>query len=89
MNILNENKDEEDHIKIFNSAHIIISTPGRLVEHLVNSSTNMDLSSLRYLVVDEADRMQDTARIEWLNIVERRARGKIFYYFFLKIYILI
>lgn len=56
-------------------AHILIATPGRLVEHLVDDNGHIDLTSLRYLVVDEADRMQDTARMEWLGLVERRANG--------------
>ena len=34
---------------------IIVSTPGRLVEHLLNDSIN--LSSLQYLIIDEADRL--------------------------------
>ncbi|KAH7731651.1 DEAD box protein/DEAH protein box helicase [Aphelenchoides avenae] len=54
-------------------AHIIIATPGRLVEHLADLSGDINLRSLRYLIVDEADRMGQTARLEWLNLVERRA----------------
>ena len=36
---------------------ILISTPGRLLEHMENSNT--DFSDLEYLVLDEADRMLD------------------------------
>uniref|UniRef100_A0A7S2LTE3 RNA helicase n=1 Tax=Leptocylindrus danicus TaxID=163516 RepID=A0A7S2LTE3_9STRA len=36
--------------------HIIIATPGRLVDHLVNTAA-FDLLSLQYLVLDEADRL--------------------------------
>lgn len=59
-------------------AHIIVATPGRLVEHLVDDESGgaIDLSQLRFLVVDEADRMVDTARMEWLALAERRANGK-------------
>lgn len=37
--------------------HIIIATPGRLVDHLQNN--NIDLSKVGILVLDEADRMLD------------------------------
>ena len=38
-------------------AHIIVGTPGRILKHLKNASLN--LSQLRTLVLDEADRMLD------------------------------
>ncbi|TKR88526.1 hypothetical protein L596_012754 [Steinernema carpocapsae] len=59
------------------SVNVIIATPGRLVDHLmdVNDGHSIDLTHLRYLVVDEADRMTQMARLEWLNLVERRANA--------------
>lgn len=57
-------------------ANVIVGTPGRLVEHLVDLSGEINLSGLRYLVIDEADRMSQTARLEWLNLVEDCANGK-------------
>lgn len=36
--------------------HIIVATPGRLVDHLQNTK-GFSLRSLKYLVMDEADRM--------------------------------
>ncbi|TPX61013.1 hypothetical protein SpCBS45565_g07358 [Spizellomyces sp. 'palustris'] len=39
--------------------HVIVATPGRLVDH-INSSTNaVNLKRLRFLVLDEADRLLD------------------------------
>ena len=38
--------------------HVLVSTPGRLVDHL-RSSDVLDLSRIRYLVLDEADRLLD------------------------------
>jgi ATP-independent RNA helicase DbpA len=38
-------------------AHVVIGTPGRLLDHLRRGS--LDLSALRTLVLDEADRMLD------------------------------
>uniref|UniRef100_A0A183BZ28 ATP-dependent RNA helicase n=1 Tax=Globodera pallida TaxID=36090 RepID=A0A183BZ28_GLOPA len=56
-------------------AHVIVATPGRFVEHLLDENGDLDLSMLRYLVVDEADRMQDMARMEWLELVEKYANA--------------
>lgn len=38
--------------------HVVIATPGRLVDHLENTK-GFNLRSLRYLVMDEADRILD------------------------------
>ena len=38
--------------------HVIVATPGRLLEHL-QKTKGFSLRSLRYLVIDEADRMLD------------------------------
>uniref|UniRef100_A0A1I8EJ16 ATP-dependent RNA helicase n=1 Tax=Wuchereria bancrofti TaxID=6293 RepID=A0A1I8EJ16_WUCBA len=52
------------------SANIVIATAGRLMEHINDLDFPADFTHLRYLVVDEADRMSHTARIEWLNDLE-------------------
>ncbi|CBY10279.1 unnamed protein product [Oikopleura dioica] len=44
---------------------IIVATPGRLMDHLENG---LDLSRLRFLVVDEADRMRGA----WLEKLEQK-----------------
>ncbi|KGR05665.1 ATP-dependent RNA helicase DBP6 [Candida albicans P37037] len=46
---------------------IIVSTPGRLVEHLLNDSIN--LSSLQYLIIDEADRLLNQSFQNWSNVL--------------------
>ena len=48
---------------------ILVVTPGRLV-HTVRDTPSLDMSSLRYLVIDEADRMMDNIASDWLNILE-------------------
>ena len=48
-------KREIDQIE--KGAHIVIGTPGRLLDHIFNH--NLDLSHLKILVLDEADRMLD------------------------------
>ena len=37
---------------------IIVATPGRLIDHLTNSS-GVDLDDLEFLILDEADRLLD------------------------------
>ncbi|KAH3876810.1 hypothetical protein DPMN_000660 [Dreissena polymorpha] len=48
---------------------IIVATPGRLVDH-INKTEGFDLSQLRYLVIDEADRMMEEIKQDWLVQVE-------------------
>ncbi len=38
--------------------HIVVATPGRLVDHLENTK-GFSLRSLKFLVMDEADRILD------------------------------
>lgn len=37
--------------------HVVIATPGRMVDHLRSSSGEWDLSRVKFLVLDEADRL--------------------------------
>ncbi len=46
-----------EHAALRNGAHIIIGTPGRTLDHLRQGSLN--LSAVRFLVLDEADEMLD------------------------------
>jgi len=48
---------------------ILVVTPGRLI-HTIRETPSLDLSHLRYLVIDEADRMMDNMTGDWLNILE-------------------
>lgn len=48
--------------KLKNPINIIVSTPGRLLEHAVLG--NVNLSNVEFLVVDEADRMLDMGFID-------------------------
>lgn len=47
---------------------ILISTPGRLVEH-IQSTTGFSLDDVRWLVIDEADRLLDQSFQEWVEVV--------------------
>ncbi|CAF1001584.1 unnamed protein product, partial [Brachionus calyciflorus] len=46
----------EQAIQLSDKPHIVISTPGRLADH-IESGTNFSLSKIQMLVLDEADRL--------------------------------
>lgn len=50
-------------------AHIIVGTPGRILKHLKNAS--LDLSQVKALVLDEADRMLDMGFLMTLKTLFR------------------
>ena len=45
--------------------HVIIATPGRLADHIENNST-FSLSKVKYLVLDEADRLLEGEQLDYL-----------------------
>src|SRR6185295_17823019 len=51
-------------------AHIVVGTPGRLLDHLQRGSLRLD--GLKTLVLDEADRMLDMGFLEDIRQVARR-----------------
>ncbi|XP_037533461.1 ATP-dependent RNA helicase DDX51 [Nematolebias whitei] len=50
------------------AADIIVATPGRLVDH-INQNSGLCLKQLRFLIIDEADRMIDSMHQSWLSQV--------------------
>ncbi|PSS02622.1 DEAD-box ATP-dependent RNA helicase, partial [Actinidia chinensis var. chinensis] len=50
------------------SVDILVATPGRLMDH-INSTKGFTLQHLRYLVVDETDRLLREAYQSWLPTV--------------------
>ncbi|XP_044145596.1 ATP-dependent RNA helicase DDX51 [Bufo gargarizans] len=65
-------------------ADILVCTPGRLVDH-IQKTEGFTLRHLRFLVIDEADRMIDTMSQDWLPQVisaayklEPRDHGSVF-----------
>ncbi|KAF4070531.1 hypothetical protein AMELA_G00286450 [Ameiurus melas] len=51
-------------------ADIVVATPGRLVDH-INKTQGFSLQHLRFLIIDEADRMIDSMQQAWLNQVTK------------------
>ena len=48
---------ERQFVELKRGAHIVVGTPGRLADHLARST--LDLSAVKLVVLDEADRMLD------------------------------
>ncbi|XP_069038465.1 ATP-dependent RNA helicase DDX51 isoform X1 [Lepisosteus oculatus] len=53
-------------------ADIVVATPGRLVDH-INKTPGFTLQHLRFLIIDEADRMIDSMHQAWLSHVVKAA----------------
>ncbi|XP_048819875.1 ATP-dependent RNA helicase DDX51 [Lagopus muta] len=53
-------------------ADIIVATPGRLADH-ISKTPGFSLMQLRFLIIDEADRMIDDMHQNWLNQVVKAA----------------
>uniref|UniRef100_A0A665WMT8 ATP-dependent RNA helicase n=1 Tax=Echeneis naucrates TaxID=173247 RepID=A0A665WMT8_ECHNA len=49
---------------------IVVATPGRLVDH-INKNSGLCLDHLRFLIIDEADRMIDSMHQFWLSQVAK------------------
>lgn len=68
-------------IALAKKPHVIVATPGRLVDHLENSK-GFSLRSLKYLVLDEADRMLSMDFEEEINkilaVIPRERRTFLF-----------
>jgi len=54
--------------KLKDRVHILVATPGRLIDFLYNT-TSIDLSSVRTLVLDEADEMLKMGFIEDIDLI--------------------
>ena len=58
-------KDEQDRLARMN---ILIATPGRLLQHF-DSTVGLDASSVKFLVLDEADRLLDLGFLPTLRAI--------------------
>lgn len=72
LNIVSLGKNEtnlaDEHEKLVkNVPDIIISTPGRFIDHLNLKSFN--LNSLEWCIIDEADKLLNQSYQDWLNIL--------------------
>ncbi|MFZ5968504.1 MAG: DEAD/DEAH box helicase [Bacillota bacterium] len=47
--------------------HVIVGTPGRTLDHIENK--NADMSEIKYLIIDEADKMMDMGFIDQIEAI--------------------
>jgi len=50
-------------LKLANRPHIVVATPGRLLDHLKCGANACDLRRIKWLVLDEADRLLDDSML--------------------------
>ncbi|CAG8572651.1 11608_t:CDS:10, partial [Ambispora gerdemannii] len=58
----------------FSKIDILIATPGRLIDHLA-MTPNFTLQHLRFLIIDEADRLLNQSYQDWLSHVLKAIRS--------------
>ncbi|KAJ3018648.1 hypothetical protein HKX48_002754 [Thoreauomyces humboldtii] len=56
--------------------HVIVATPGRLVDHINSSTDAVNLKRLKFLVLDEADRLLDDTFADDLAVILDRLPKK-------------
>lgn len=67
-------KEEIEKFKDLNM-DILITTPGRMVDHVVKNSINLD--DLKFLVLDESDKLLNQNYQDWLNIIMKYIKSNI------------
>lgn len=71
----NNNTILDEAFGFVSKVDILICTAGRLVDHL-KSTEGFDLSSLEFLVIDEADRVLDGVQHDWLYHLEKHINSE-------------
>ncbi|CAG8569280.1 23163_t:CDS:2 [Cetraspora pellucida] len=56
-------------IQLSRKPHVVIATPGRLVDHINSSDIKSSLSKIRFLVLDEADRLLSDTFANDLSVI--------------------
>lgn len=61
-------------IKLESGVHIVVATPGRLIDHIKQNT--IDLNWIDFVVLDEADRMLDMGFIDDINYIFTKLKHK-------------
>jgi ATP-dependent RNA helicase DeaD len=61
-------------IKLESGVHIVVATPGRLIDHIKQNTIH--LNSMDFVVLDEADRMLDMGFIDDINYIFTKLKHK-------------
>lgn len=68
---INDNEPDmmNQALELSRRPHVIVATPGRLVDHINSSANAVNLKRLRFLVLDEADRLLDDTFADDLAVI--------------------
>lgn len=64
--VIGGEKKKSEKARLRKGVNILVATPGRLVDHIENT-TNLELSDIRYVVMDEGDRLMELGFEESIN----------------------
>ena len=73
--VLGGEKKKSEKARLRKGLNILVATPGRLVDHLEHTEV-LDLSGVRWLVLDEGDRLMDMGFEEDVRRVVEALKGK-------------
>ena len=62
------------HIHTIGDIHILVATPGRLLDLITNCSNQVNLSRVTFFVLDEADKMLDLGFTEQITAISSQIR---------------
>lgn len=73
--VIGGEKKKSEKARLRKGLNILVATPGRLVDHLENTEV-LDVSKVRYLVLDEGDRLMDLGFEEDITKIVKALDGK-------------
>lgn len=65
---------KEQIISLKQRVHIVVATPGRIIDHIQRETINLD--KLNYLIIDEADKMLNKGFREQMDFIFKRIKAK-------------
>lgn len=65
---------KEQIISLKQRVHIVVATPGRIIDHIQRGTINLD--KLNYLIIDEADKMLNKGFIEQIDFIFKNSNSK-------------